>query len=77
MRFAAKSRGISFFAAYFAPIQPFLAQIGQLDQRVGALDQELTNLGPPAGQAAAGLARNLVQREQNAIIREQRRLGPS
>jgi predicted aspartyl protease len=58
-----------------AMIDAYRAQISQLDQQVSAIDQELTNLGPPAGQAAADVARNLLQRELNAIIREQRRLG--
>jgi hypothetical protein len=58
-----------------ALIDFYRAQISQYDQQVAAIDQQLANLGPPTGHAAADYARNLLVREQNAIIREQRRLG--
>ncbi len=58
-----------------ALIEFYRAQIGQYDLQVATMDQELANLGPPAGHAAADYARNQLVREQNAIIREQRRLG--
>jgi hypothetical protein len=58
-----------------ALIEFYRAQISQYDQQVAAIDQQLTNLGPPVGLAVADYSRNQLQREQNAIIREQRRLG--
>jgi hypothetical protein len=56
-------------------IDAYRAQISQYDEQVAAIDHQLALLGPPAGIRPADLAHNLLVQEQNAIIREQRRLG--
>ena len=50
-------------------------QIDWLDQRIGAYDQELANLGPSVGNQAANVYHNLLVQERNAIVGEQRRLS--
>jgi predicted aspartyl protease len=56
-------------------IEGLRQQIDWLAQRIGAYDQELTKLGPPAGIGAADAYYNILVRERNAIVTEQRRLG--
>ena len=56
-------------------IDNYRQQIDGLDQRIGAYDQELANLGPAGGNQAANVYRSLLVQERNAIAGEQRRLG--
>jgi clan AA aspartic protease (TIGR02281 family) len=56
-------------------IDNYRQQIDWLDQRIGAYDQELANLGPAGGNQAANVYHNLIVQERNAIVGEQRRLG--
>jgi clan AA aspartic protease (TIGR02281 family) len=58
-----------------ALIESYRAEIRQYQQQVEAIDRGLANLGPPVGVAGADFSRNMLQQQQNAIIREQRRLG--
>jgi hypothetical protein len=56
-------------------IDGFRQQIDWLDQRISEYDQELAKLGPPAGIGVADAYYNILVRERNAIVTEQRRLG--
>ena len=56
-------------------IENYRQQIDLLDQRIGAYDQELANLGPSGGNQAANVYHNLLVQERNAIVVEQRRLS--
>ena len=55
-------------------IDNYRQQIDWLDQRIGAYDQELANLGPSGGNQAANVYHNLLVQERNVIVSEQRRL---
>jgi clan AA aspartic protease (TIGR02281 family) len=56
-------------------IENYRQQLDWLDQRIGAYDQELANLGPAGGNQAANVYHNLLVTERNAIVVEQRRLS--
>jgi len=56
-------------------IDYYREQIDLWDQRIGAIDQELANLGPPVGIRAADTYHNILVTERNTIVGEQRRLN--
>ena len=56
-------------------IDNYRQQIDWLDQRIGAYDQELANLGPSGGNQAANVYHNMLVQERNALVAEQRRLS--
>jgi methyl-accepting chemotaxis protein len=51
------------------------AQIGMGEARITEIDQQLASLGASVGNAAADNWHNLLVRERNSFVREQRRLG--
>jgi hypothetical protein len=54
-------------------INNYREQIDWLDQRIDAYDQELANLGPPSGNQAANVYRNMVVTDRNVLVTEQNR----
>jgi hypothetical protein len=56
-------------------IDGYRQQIGWLNQRIGAYDQELANLGPSVGFRPADVYHNLLVQERIGLVAEQRRLA--
>jgi hypothetical protein len=57
-----------------ALIEDFRTQIGLLDQRINAMEQELAGLGPSVGNSTVDRWHNLLVQERNAMVLEQGRL---